>query len=150
MLNSVAAGRRLARRTVGYQAIATAATALVCMVWWDATAALGALAGGGAVTLGSGLAAWRAMGGGVTGSGAALLRLMLGTGLKWMVVAIGLVLALSAWRLPAGPVLAGAVLATLAWLPAAMLASRAEEPATGGIHDRGAPGATSKKTETRS
>lgn len=126
MLNSVAAGRRLARLTVGYQAVVTAATALVCMVWWDATAALGALAGGGAVTLGSGLAAWRAMGGGVIGSGAALLRLIGATALKWMVVVVGLSLALSVWKLPPGPVIAAAVIAVLAWLPAAVLAGRSD------------------------
>lgn len=131
MLNSVAAGRRLARRTVGYQAIATAASALLCMIWWDATAALGALAGGGAVTLGSGLSAWRAMGGGVIGSGAALLRLIGATALKWMVVVVGLFLALSVWTLPPGPVIAAAVVAVLAWLPAAVLAGHPDGEAAG-------------------
>ena len=125
MLNSVAAGRRLARRTVGFQAIATVATALVCLVMWGAAASFGALAGGVAVVLGSALAAWRAMGGGVTGSGAALLRLIGATALKWMVVVMGLYLALAVWRLPPGPVFAGVVVAVLAWLPAAVLAGRA-------------------------
>lgn len=125
MLNSVAAGRRLARRTVGFQALATVATAAVCLVAWGVAASLGALAGGGAVVLGSALAAWRAMGGGVTGSGAALLRLIGATALKWMVVVTGLYLALAIWRLPPGPVFAGVVVAVLAWLPAAVLAGRA-------------------------
>lgn len=130
MLNSVAAGRQLARRTVGLQAMATAATALVCLLLGSA-AALGALAGGGAMTLGSALAAWRAMGGGVVGSGAALGRLIGATALKWMLVVIGLYLALGVWRLPPGPVLIGMVVAALAWLPAAMLASRAGHAARG-------------------
>lgn len=125
MLNSVAAGRRLARRTVGFQAIATVVTALVCLVGWGAAASLGALAGGVVVALGSALAAWRAMGGGMTRSGAALLRLIGATALKWMVVVIGLYLALAVWLLPPGPVFAGVVVAVLAWLPAAVLAEHA-------------------------
>lgn len=150
MLNSVAAGRRLARRTVGFQAIATAATALGFLILGGAAAALGALAGGAAVTLGSTLAAWRALGGGVIGSGAALLRLILATAMKWMVVVIGLVLALSFWQLPPGPVFAGAVVATLAWLPAAVMAGRADKPAANAIHDRSGSRAGSGKSETRS
>lgn len=125
MLNSVAAGRVLARRTVGFQAIATVATASVCLVAWGAAAALGAMAGGVVVVLGSVLAAWCAMGGGVTGSGAALLRLVGATVLKWMAVVVGLFLALAVWRLPPGPVFAGVVVTVLAWLPAAVLAGRA-------------------------
>lgn len=126
MLNSVAAGRRLARRTVGFQTAATAATALICLIMGGVPAAFGGLAGGGVVTLGSGLAAWRAMAGGVGSSGAALLRLMAGTALKWLMVLVGLVLALWIWRLPPGPVFAGAVVAALAWLPAAIFAGRAD------------------------
>ncbi len=133
MLNSVAAGRRLARRTVGFQTAATAATALICLIVGGVPAAIGGLAGGGAVTLGSGLAAWRAMAGGVGSSGEALLRLMAGTALKWLLVLTGLVLALSVWRLPPGPVFAGAVVATLAWLPAAIFADRAGHRTTGKV-----------------
>ncbi|MCA1715161.1 MAG: hypothetical protein LC715_08675 [Gammaproteobacteria bacterium] len=130
MLNSVAAGRRLARRTVGFQAIATAATALVCLSL-DGASAAGALAGGTAMTLGSALAAWRALGGGVVGSGVALGRLIGATALKWMLVVVGLYLALAVWQLPPGPVFAGVVVAALAWLPAAMWASRAGQPDNG-------------------
>lgn len=140
MLNSVAAGRRLARRTVLFQAVATAATALACLVLGGPPAAMGGLAGGGAVTVGSGLAAWRAMAGGIAGPGAALLRLMAGTALKWLLVLIGLVLALSVWRLPPGPVLAGAVVATLAWLPAAVFAGRADDRTAGYEARTGASG----------
>lgn len=123
MLNSVAARRRLARRTVGFQAIATAATALICL-FQSSAAATGALAGGAALTLGSAFAAWRALGGGVVGPGVALGRLIGATALKWMLVVVGLYLALGVWRLPAGPVFAGAAVAALAWLPAAVFGSR--------------------------
>ena|GEM_PF-584708 len=130
MLNSVAAGRRLARRSIGFQAIATAATALVCLSLGSASAA-GALAGGGAMTLGSALAAWRALGGGVVGSGAALGRLIGATALKWMLVVVGLYLALGVWRLPPGPVFVGLVVAALAWLPAVVFATRTGQPDSG-------------------
>lgn len=124
MLNPVVAGRRLARRAVGFQAIATAATALVCLLFGN-NFAVGALAGGGAMTLGSALAAWRALGGGVVGAGVALGRLLGATALKWMLVVVGLYLALHVWRLPPGAVFAGATIAALAWLPAAVVSSRA-------------------------
>lgn len=131
VLNSIAAGRRLARRTVAFQAIATAATALVCLLLGSAAAA-GALIGGGVMTLGSALAAWRVFGAGVTGPGVALGRLIGATALKWMLVVVGVSLALKAWHLPPGPVFAGVVVAVLAWLPAAVFASGAGSHADGG------------------
>lgn len=118
MLNSIAAGRRLARRVAVVQAGATLATAMACM-FWGKNAGLGALAGGLAMTAGSALAAWGAFGGSVAGGGALLGRLLLGTALKWCVVAAGLYMAIAAWRLPAPAVMAGAVAATVAWLFAA-------------------------------
>ena len=78
MLNSAAAGRRLALRVVAVQALATLLTALACLMIGP-RAALAALAGGGAMTLGSLGAAWGAFGGGVVGAGTALGRLLLGT-----------------------------------------------------------------------
>ena len=118
MLNSAAAGRRLALRVVAYQAIATLLTALACLTIAP-RAALAALAGGGAMTLGSLAAAWGAFGGGVVGGGAALGRLLLGTAVKWLLVALGLYLAMAVWQLPAVPVLAGAALAAAAFMFAA-------------------------------
>lgn len=115
MLNSIAAGRRLARRVAVVQAVATLAAALVCL-FWGTQAGLGALAGGLAMAVGSGLAGWSAFRGGVAGGGVLLGRLLLGTALKWIVVAVGLYLAIAIWRLPVLAVLAGAMTATLAWL----------------------------------
>ena len=115
MLNSIAAGRRLARRVAAIQVAATLAAALVCLIW-GAQAGIGALAGGLTMAVGSGLAGWSAFGGGVAGGGVLLGRLLLGAALKWIVIAVGLYLAIAIWRLPAPAVLAGAVAATLAWL----------------------------------
>jgi len=115
VLNSAAAGRRLALRVVAFQAIAALATALACL-FTGPRAALAALAGGGAMTLGSLAAAWGAFGGGVAGAGTVLGRLLLATAAKWLVVACGLYLAMAVWRLPALPVLAGAAMAAAAFL----------------------------------
>ena len=117
VLNSIAAGRRLARRVAAVQVAASLAAALTCLIW-GTQAGLGALAGGLAMTAGSGLAGWSAFGGGVAGGGALLGRLLLGTALKWIVVVVVLYLAIAIWRLPAPAVLAGAMTATLAWLAA--------------------------------
>lgn len=114
VLNSMAAGRRLAQRVAVAQVAATLATALACLIW-GAGAGLAALAGGLSMALGSALAGWSAFGGAVAGGGMLLGRLLLGTALKWIVVALGLYLAIGRWGLPAPAVLAGAVSATLAW-----------------------------------
>lgn len=118
MLNSVNAGWRLALRVVVFQIIATLATAAACYISGPhaALAALAALAGGGAMALGSLLAAWGAFGGGVAGAGVALGRLLLGTAVKWLVVIVGLYLAMAVWKLPAVPVLAGAAMAAAAFV----------------------------------
>jgi ATP synthase protein I len=115
VLNSVAAGRRLARRTVLLQTVATLLAALVCLSF-GAQAALGGLVGGAAMTLGSALAAWGAFSGGVVGAEAAFGRLLLGLAAKWVVVVAGLLLAIAVWKLPALPVLAGAAMAASALL----------------------------------
>ena len=115
MLNSAAAGRRLTLRVVANQAVATLLTAVACLMIGPRDA-LAALAGGGAMTLGSLVAAWGAFGGGVAGAGAAVGRLLLGTAAKWLVVAMGLYLAMAVWRLPAVPALAGAAMAAAAFM----------------------------------
>ena len=115
MLNSAAAGRRLALRVVAMQAVATLLTAGACLTIGP-RAALAALAGGAAMTLGSLAAAWGAFGSGVAGAGVALGRLLLGTAVKWLVVATGLYLAMAVWRLPAVPALAGAAMAAAAFM----------------------------------
>lgn len=115
MLNSAAAGWRLALRVVAYQVIATLATAAIClMLGWPA--ALAVLAGGGTMALGSLLAGWAAFAGGAAGAGSALAHLLLGTVAKWLVVGVGLYLAMAAWRLPAVPVLAGAAMAAATYV----------------------------------
>lgn len=120
MLNSIAAGRRLAQRSVALQGAVTLATALAWL-FSGRDAAFGALAGGGVMTLGSGLAAWGAFAGSVAGAGTALGRLLLGMAAKWVVVLSGLFVAMAVLHLPALPVIAGAALAAAAFLVSAKL-----------------------------
>ncbi|HOC11536.1 MULTISPECIES: hypothetical protein [Thermomonas] len=113
MQNSTGAGWRMALRVVAVQAIAVLAASVVCLIN-SPSAALAALAGGGALTLGSLVAAWGAFAGGVAGAGTALGRLLLGMLAKWLVVIVGLYLTMAVWRLPAVPALAGAAIAAAA------------------------------------
>ena len=115
MLNSAAEGWRQALRVVAFQAVAALLTAAACFLLGP-DAALAALVGGGSMALGSLLAGWSAFGGGVAGAGAALGRLLLGTAVKWLVVGVGLYLAMAVWRLPAVPALAGAAMAAAAFM----------------------------------
>lgn len=106
VLNSVAAGRRLALRAVVCQLGAVALVALAFLVQGGQAAAAAAL-GGLAGVLGNLLAATVALGGGVVPARAAFLRLWLGTLLKWVAVVTVFVLALAVWRLAPLPMLAG-------------------------------------------
>ncbi len=105
-------GRRLALRLVALQVITTVLTAVACLVI-EPRAAVAALIGGGAMSLGSLLAALAAFGNGVIGAGEVLGRLLLGMAMKWVVVLVGLYLAMAVWQLPAVPALVGAALAAV-------------------------------------
>ena len=67
VMNSAAAGRRLALRAMAYQMVAVLLVALVFLIQ-GVSAALAALLGGASVVLGSALAANVALGGGVVPS----------------------------------------------------------------------------------
>ena len=73
-----------------------------------------ALLGGVSVVSGSALAANVALGGGVVTARSAFLRLVLGTGIKWLVVITIFALALGVGRLPPLPLLAGLAVALIA------------------------------------
>lgn len=115
MLNTLAAGRRQASRVLFAQATATGLVTLAFLVQ-GLDAALGALLGGGAATLGNALAAWRAFGGGVDGAGSALFRLFGGIALKWLVIVGALLVALVHLELPPLAVIGGLGAALVAYL----------------------------------
>ena len=104
VLNSAAAGRRLALRAVAYQMAAVVLVALVFLIQ-GSSAMFAALLGGASVVLGSALAANIALGGGVVPARSAFMKLVLGTGIKWLVVMTIFALALGVGRLPPLPLL---------------------------------------------
>lgn len=102
-------------RLTTIQAVVTLLTAATCLVI-EPRAALAALIGGGAMTLGSLVAGLSALSGGVVGAGEALGRLLLGMAMKWLIVITGLYLVMATWRLPAVPALVGVALVAVATL----------------------------------
>lgn len=116
--SSVAAGRQLAQRVVIHQIAVTLLLALICLLSGPKASA-GVLAGGTAMLLGGLVAAVVMFTGGVPGGAGWLMRLLLGTVMKWSLVVLGLYLAIATWKLPAPAVLAGAAMAAAAFLLAA-------------------------------
>ncbi len=94
-----------------------AAVVLVALVFLiqGPSAMFAVLLGGVGVVLGSALAANVALGGGVVTAGSAFLRLVLGTGLKWMVVVTVFALASGVGRMAPLPLLAGLAVALVAY-----------------------------------
>lgn len=104
--NSIAAGRRLAARTVLAQAGVSLGVALAFLAqgWRPATAAL---AGGMLVAAGNALLALRMFADPGQRAGLALFRFLAGTALKWLVMIGGMVALLALWRFPPAAVIAG-------------------------------------------
>jgi len=108
VLNSVAAGRRLVLRAAVWQ---TGAVLLVALLFlpWGLPRAVAAVVGGLAIVVGALLAAWMAFGGGVLGAVSAVLRLVAGMVVKWVVVIGVLVVGAGLYKLPPLPLLAGVI-----------------------------------------
>lgn len=108
MLNSVAAGRRLVLRAAVWQ---TGAVLLVALLFlpWGLPRAVAAVVGGLAIVVGALLAAWMAFGGGVLGAVSAVLRLVAGMVVKWVMVIGVLVVGAGLYKLPPLPLLAGVI-----------------------------------------
>lgn len=117
MLNSVAAGRRLAQRAIIWQAAVTVLLAVVFLIR-DVPSALAALAGGGSVMLGFWISTRVALGGGVAPAGAALGRLVAGMLLKWLLILLVIAVVMGVFRLPGLPLLVGIAASVLASVPA--------------------------------
>lgn len=107
MINSIAASRRLAARMLAWQIALVLAAALLFLLQ-DRRAALATALGGTLVVLGTALMGLQLFGGRQrVGAGMALVDLLVGMALKWLVFIVGLYVLLALWRLPAMPVLAG-------------------------------------------
>ena len=120
MLNSLETGRRLALRIVLIQLLVAVSIALLFLLQ-GARAAMAAGIGGMAVVLGSLVLALRSFGRAPVSANAALLRMLVGMLLKWIVFLATLYIALARFALPPLPLLVGAVVTTLAFLFAARL-----------------------------
>ncbi len=79
----------------------------------DVPSAVGALAGGLLVAVGTGVLALRVFAPALAGAGVTLARFAVGTLLKWVVVLGGLYVFFAWWRLPALPVVVGLAAAAL-------------------------------------
>ncbi|HBK56320.1 MAG TPA: hypothetical protein DDZ76_08580 [Xanthomonadales bacterium] len=98
------------------QAAAGAGTAVCAAIWqgWDAARGIGF--GAAAVTLGFLVFGWRTtLRAPVVSAGRAFVRLILGSLLKWLMIAAGLVWAMSAGSQQPVHVLVGALVACLAY-----------------------------------
>jgi ATP synthase protein I len=110
MQNSIAAGRRLAIRVVLTQLGVTAlvAAGFLLQGW---RSGLAALTGGTVVAVGTGVLALRLFSQGPAPAGTVLGRLVVGSLLKWSVIALGLYLAMVKAGLPGLPVMIGVIAA---------------------------------------
>jgi ATP synthase protein I len=110
MQNSIAAGRRLAIRVVCAQFGVTAlvAAGFLLQGW---RAGLAVLTGGTVIALGTALLALRLFAGAPVSAGTVLARLVVGSVLKWGVIALGLYLALVKAGLTGLPVVIGVIAA---------------------------------------
>ena len=113
VLNSPAAGRRLAQRMVVVQLAAVLLTALACLPIGP-RAALAVGLGGGSVALGNWLASRLALRSQAPGAGQALAAVLLGTVVKWVLVLGVAWVAVAVYRLPPTALLGGFVVAVLA------------------------------------
>ena len=120
MLNSLITGRYLAFRIVLVQLLVAALLALGFLLQ-GTHSAMAAGMGGGAVVLGSGALALRAFSASPVSPNVALLRLLTGMVLKWMLLLATLYIALVRFALPPLPLLIGAVVTTMSFLLAAKL-----------------------------
>lgn len=114
MRDPISAHRRALAQAVVPQVIATVLAAAAALLLRGGVWSLGVLAGGVAIIAGSWLSQRLALGGGVAPGTSALLRILGGVAVKWVVV-IALLLAAVAWAgWPAVAVLAGTLVALVA------------------------------------
>jgi hypothetical protein len=95
-------------RAAAWQGLAVLLVAALFLLW-GVPQALAAAVGGAAIVAGALLAAWMAFGGGVLGAVSAVLRLVAGMVVKWVVVIGVLVMGAGLYKLPPLPLLAGVI-----------------------------------------
>lgn len=108
VLNSVVAGKRSIMRVAVIQGVAVTLVSALFLVW-GIPQALAAAVGGAATVLGGMAASRLALGGGVSPAATAMMRLVLGMLVKWLVLLVVLLVGLAVWKLPPWPLFAGIV-----------------------------------------
>lgn len=123
--NPHAHGQRLARRLSGLQALVAV---LVALPWLfeGLRAASGALAGGLAVAVGTWLLGRGMFGGAGVSAARAFTGLIVGSLVRWMVIAIGVVLAIGWAEFPPMAVICGLIVALMVQLFGMRLQVRSE------------------------
>jgi F0F1-type ATP synthase assembly protein I len=106
-------------RAAVWQTVAVLLVALLFLLW-GVPHAVAAAVGGLAIVAGALLAAWMAFGGGVLGAVSAVLRLVAGMVVKWVVVIGVLVMGAGLYKLPPLPLMAGVVAGLVAQMLAAV------------------------------
>lgn len=95
-------------RVAVIQGVAVALVSALFLVW-GIPQTLAAAVGGAATVLGGMAASRLALGGGVSPAATAMMRLMLGMLVKWLVLLVVLLVGLAVWKLPPWPLFAGIV-----------------------------------------
>lgn len=118
---SIARGKKVAARMFVVQTVVTLFAAVAFWVFADRGSAGAALVGGLIPTLALGFMSLRVLSGGVQGAGSVLGSLIIGLAMKWVVIVLGLYLALAVMGLPTVPLFAGFAAAFCAQFVAGIL-----------------------------
>ena len=113
MSKSLVQGYRLVARVVLLQAGCALLVACAFLVFKGETAGLASVVGGLIVALGSALFGWRLFAPGVAGAATLTRAMFAGVALKWAWLLVALYMALARWKLEAGPLLVGVIVAQL-------------------------------------
>ncbi|MGD9584639.1 MAG: ATP synthase subunit I [Lysobacterales bacterium] len=115
MHNSIASGKRVARRVLAAQLVAALVAALGGLLLADRWVAVAALVGALIVAGGNAVFAWRLFVPGVAPVRTILHSVYAAEVLKWVWTVAWLVLAIALWRLPALALILGMIAAQLAF-----------------------------------
>lgn len=126
-----AAARSIARQLCGLQVLATLAVALAWLLR-SPQDALGAAAGGLSVAAGTWILGRRMFKGDAVSAGRAFIGLIVGSLLRWMVIAMGVVLAIGTAQWPPLAVMSGLIFALLVQLYGLRLDAQSQAGAISG------------------
>lgn len=115
MDNSIAAGKRVARRVLVAQLVAASIAAICGLLLASPAVASAVLVGGLIVAGGNAVFAWRLFVSGVAPVKTVLHSVYVAEVFKWLWTLLWLVVAMALWKLPALPLILGMIAAQLAF-----------------------------------